>query len=32
MDQLDPECAEGPDTLGTDLEIAAVVRAAPLPQ
>jgi hypothetical protein len=29
---LDPECAEGPDMLGTDLEIAAVVRAAPVPQ
>ena len=26
---LDPECAEGPDTLGTDLELAVVYTAAP---
>ena len=29
---LDPECAEGPDTLGTDLEVAVVFTAAPLPE
>jgi hypothetical protein len=24
---LDPECADGPDTLGTDIDIVAVHRA-----
>jgi hypothetical protein len=26
---LDPECAQGPDTLGSDVEVVAVWRAAP---